>query len=127
MKSSRMSPENVDIDNEQLLDSLNLLEGEFLKRAGVLLFHHNPEKWIPGSYIKIGYFSSDTELVYQDEIHGSLLAQAEKVVDPIYTKYLKGIVSYEGVVRVETHPYSRVAIREAIFNAIAHKNYASLI
>lgn len=127
VKSSRMSPENVDIDNEQLLDSLNLLEGAFLKRAGVLLFHHNPEKWIPGSYIKIGYFSSDTELVYQDEIHGSLLAQAEKVVDLIYTKYLKGIVSYEGVVRVETYPYPRVAIREAIFNAIAHKNYATLI
>jgi len=127
VKSSRMSSENVNIDNGQLLDSLNLLEGSNLKRAGVLLFHHNPEKWIPGSYIKIGYFSSDTEIVYQDEIHGSLLSQAEKTVDLLYTKYLKGTISYEGISRIETYPYPREAIREAVLNAIAHKNYAALI
>ncbi len=127
VKSSRMSSENVNIDNTQLLDSLNLLEGSCLKRAGVLLFHHNPEKWVPGSYIKIGYFSSDTEIVYQDEIHGSLLNQAEKTVDLLYTKYLKGIISYEGVSRIETYPYPRDAVREAVLNAIAHKNYAALI
>ena len=122
-----MSAENVNIDNAQLLDSLNLIDGSFLKRAGVLLFHHNPEKWIPGCYIKIGYFSSDTEVVYQDEIHGSLLSQAEKVIDLIYTKYLKGIISYEGVSRIETYPYPRDAVREAVLNAIAHKNYSTLI
>lgn len=127
VKSSRMSSENVNIDNTQLLDSLNLLEGSYLKRAGVLLFHHNPEKWVPGSYIKVGYFSSDTEIVYQDEIHGSLLSQAEKTVDLLYTKYLKGIISYEGVSRIETFPYPREAVREAVLNAIAHKNYATLI
>lgn len=127
VKSSRMSPENVNIENTQLLDSLNLLEGNFLRRAGVLLFHHNPEKWVPGSFIKIGYFSSDTEVVYQDEIHGSLLNQAETTVDLLYTKYLKGIISYKGVSRIETYPYPREAIREAVLNAIAHKNYAMLV
>ncbi len=127
VKSSRMSPENVNIDNIQLLDSLNLLDNGVLKRAGVMLFHHNPENWVAGSYIKIGYFSSETEIVYQDEIHGSLLNQAEIVTDLLYTKYLKGIISYEGISRIETYPYPREAIREAILNAIAHKNYATLI
>ena len=127
VKSSRMSPENVNIDNTQLLDSLNLLDGTNLKRAGVLLFHHNPEKWVPGSYIKIGCFASETEVVYQDEIHGSLLSPAETAVDLLYTKYLKGIISYEGVARIETYPYPREAVREAVLNAIAHKNYATLI
>ena len=41
--------------------------------------------------------------------------------------YLKGIISYEGVSRIETYPYPREAIREAVLNAIAHKNYAALI
>lgn len=127
VKSSRMSPENVNIDNEQLLDSLNLLDGGIMKRAGVLLFHHNPEKWVPGCYIKIGYFASETEIVYQDEIHGSLLNQAETTVDLLYMKYLKGIISYEGVSRIETYPYPREAVREAVLNAIAHKNYATFI
>ena len=45
----------------------------------------------------------------------------------LYTKYLKAIISYDGITRVETYPYPKEAIREAILNAIAHKNYASLI
>ena len=48
------------------------------------------------------------------------------MVDLIYTKYLKGIISYQNITRVETYPYPKEAIREAVLNAIAHKNYATL-
>lgn len=56
-----MDRKDVEATNEQILDSLNLLENGQLKRAAILLFHHNPEKWIPGAYVKIGYFESDSE------------------------------------------------------------------
>ena len=125
--SKRMDSKDIDATNEQLLDSLNLLENGQLKRAAILLFHHNPEKWIPGAYVKIGYFESDSELRYQDEIHGSLISQADRVVDLIFTKYLKAEISYHGVTRVETYPFPKDAIREAVFNAIAHKFYGALI
>lgn len=125
--SKRMDKKDIDSSNEQLLDSLNLLDHGMLKRAAVLLFHHNPEKWIPGSYVKIGYFETDSELRYQDEIHGSLLSQADRIVDLIFTKYLKAEISYRGVTRVETYPFPKEAIREAVFNAIAHKFYGTLI
>lgn len=125
--SKRMDQKDVEATNEQLLDSLNLLENGLLKRAAILLFHHNPEKWIPGAYVKIGYFESDSELRYQDEIHGSLISQADRVVDLIFTKYLKADISYRGVTRVETYPFPKDAIREAVFNAIAHKFYGALI
>ncbi|CDC42478.1 putative transcriptional regulator [Firmicutes bacterium CAG:424] len=127
VRSKRIDKKDIDASNEQLLDSLNLLENNHLKRAAILLFHHNPEKWIPGEYIKIGYFESDSELRYQDEIHGSLISQADKVVDLIFTKYLKADISYQGVTRVETYPFPKEAIREAVFNAIAHKFYGALI
>lgn len=125
--SKRMDNKDIDATNEQLLDSLNLLENGQFKRAAILLFHHNPEKWIPGAYVKIGYFESDAELRYQDEIHGSLISQADRVVDLIFTKYLKADISYRGVTRVETYPFPKEAIREAVFNAIAHKFYGALI
>ena len=125
--SKRMDKKDIDSSNEQLLDSLNLLDHGMLKRAAVLLFHHTPEKWIPGSYVKIGYFETDSELRYQDEIHGSLISQADKIVDLIFTKYLKAEISYRGVTRVETYPFPKEAIREAVFNAIAHKFYGTLI
>lgn len=127
VRSKRMGKKDIDATNEQLLDNLNLLENSHLKRAAILLFHHNPEKWIPGAYTKIGYFESDSELRYQDEIHGSLISQADKVVDLIFTKYLKADISYQGVTRVETYPFPKEAIREAVFNAIAHKFYGALI
>lgn len=67
---------------------------------------------------------NDAEILYQDEVHGSLLEQADKVVDLIYTKYLKGIISYENITRVENYAYPKEAVREAILNAIAHKDYS---
>ena len=56
----------------------------------MLAFYKDPEKWVTGSYIKIGYFGkSDADLKYQDEVHGSLIEQIDKTVDLVYTKYLK--------------------------------------
>ena len=127
VKNKRMTEEDVNISNADLLDELQLIQNEKIKRAAALLFHQNPEKWIPGAFIKIGYFENDSELLYQDEVHGSLMSQADKTLDILYTKYFKAIISYEGVTRVETYPYPRAAIREALFNAIAHKSYGTLV
>ena len=109
------------------MNNLKLMENGIINRAGILLFHHDPERWVFGSYIKIGYFETDADLRYQDEVHGSLISQADKVVDLLFTKYLKADISYEGVTRVETYPYPKEALREAVYNAIVHKNYATLI
>ena len=82
-----MSKDDVAIDNEELMDSLNLIDDGNIKRAGILLFHHNPEKWVPGSFIKIAYFKTESDIVYQDEVRGALLSQADKTVitSPSYT------------------------------------------
>ena len=125
--SKRMDEKDLNMTNEQLLDSLGLIKNGKILRAGMMLFHQNPEKWINGSYIKIGYFESDSEISYMDEIHGSLISQADKVIDLIFTKYLKANITYEGVTRVETYPFPKAAIREAVYNAIVHKNYAAQI
>jgi ATP-dependent DNA helicase RecG len=43
----------------------------------------------------------------------------------LLTKYMKAIVNYEGTIRTETFPFPEAALREAIFNAIVHKEYSS--
>ena len=55
---------------EMLLEKLHLINGSYLTNAAMLLFGKNPERWQLGSYIKIGYFETDADLLYQDEIHG---------------------------------------------------------
>ncbi len=127
LRSGRMVEEDLSMNNEQLLDSLGLIESGKLKRAAVLLFHRNPEKWVTGAYIKIGFFGEGSDLRYQDEIHGSLFIQAERVIELIYLKYMKAIISYDNVTRIETYPLPKAAVREAVYNAIIHSNYAALI
>ena len=123
-----MKDEDLDTENELLLRDLNLVdEAGNLKRAAVLLFHHKPERWFPNSYIKIAYFESESEIKYQDEVHGSLMQQATTVIDLLYMKYLKALISYDGDIRVDEYPYPREAIREAgiqviYFNSLCRKH-----
>lgn len=67
--------------NDKLLDLLGLLNENQLKRAAILAFGKNPEKLVTGAYVKIGFFRTHTDLLYQDEIHGSLFGQAEKTMN----------------------------------------------
>lgn len=110
--------------NINILENLRLTEKPYLKRASILLFHPDPEKYFTGAYIKIGYFQTDTELIFQDEVKGNLFEQVEKTIEILFTKYIKAIISYEGIQRVETYEYPKGAVREAILNALAHKDYS---
>jgi ATP-dependent DNA helicase RecG len=108
---------------EQLLENLNLFENACLKRAALLLFYANPEKFVTGAYIKIGFFRTDSDLRYQDDIHGNLFEQVERTMDLLLTKYTKAIISYRGLSRIETCEYPKEALREALLNAVTHKEY----
>lgn len=127
LRSGRMTEADLNMNNQQILENLGLFEHGKLKRAGILLFHRNPEQWIAGAYIKIGYFGEGSDLRYQDEIHGSLFIQADRVIELIYLKYMKAIISYDNVTRIETYPLPKAAVREAVYNAIIHCNYAALV
>ena len=78
IKSKRLPDSIPQDDAAQLLENLNLIEEGNLKRAALLLFHPNPEKFITGAYVKIGYFQREADLVFQDEVHGNLIEQVEK-------------------------------------------------
>lgn len=75
VRRGRLSPEEAGVENAILMDNLHLIDDEgYLIRAAMLAFYKDPEKWVTGAYIKIGYFAeSDADLKYQDKIHGSLI------------------------------------------------------
>ena len=124
-RSKRIPVEDLEDTNEKLLDLLGLLSENQLKRAAILAFGKNPEKLVTGAYVKIGFFRTHTDLLYQDEIHGSLFEQAEKTMDLLLTKYMRANIAYEGLTRTETYDYPEDALREALLNALIHKDYTS--
>lgn len=125
-RSGRMDAVDLHDDNQGLLDKLRLIEGGYLKRAAALLFHPDPERFVTGAFIKIGYFEEKANLIFQDEIHGNLFRQVKETMDLLTTKYLRAFISYEGIQRIETLPIPREALREALLNSMVHKAYETL-
>lgn len=123
IKSNRISEDVLTDSNELLLNNLKLTDDDYLKRAAVLLFHPDPEKFVTNAYVKIGFFESDSDLRFQDEVHGNLFEQVEKTMELLFTKYIKAMISYDDIYRIETFEYPKEAVREALLNAIAHKDY----
>ena len=124
IESGRLSKECRNDTPEQLLENLKLTEDGHLKRSALLLFHPDPEKFVTGAFIKIGFFRNDSDLIFQDDIHGNLFEQVERTMEHLLTKYTKAIISYKGLSRIETYEYPEDALREALLNAVAHKDYA---
>ena len=109
---------------EVLMQKLHLINGNYLTNSAMLLFSSDPEKWQLGAYTKIGFFANDADLIYQDEIHGSLLDQIDKIIEVLHLKYMKAKITYKGIQRIERYFVPDDALREAILNALCHKDYA---
>jgi ATP-dependent DNA helicase RecG len=89
----------------------------------MMLFAKDPELWQLGAFVKIGYFETDSDLLYQDEIRGSLLEIVDKIVELIYLKYMRAKITYVGMQRKERYFVPEVALRETLLNALCHTQY----
>ena len=120
----RMPDDVAGDDAESLLRSLHLLEGGRCTNAAVLLFHPDPMAVFSSCFVKVGYFDG-SEILFQDEVGGPIIEQVDKMLDLLYAKYLRARIDYDGAHRVERFPFPRAAVREAVVNAVVHRNYAS--
>ena len=123
----RLTSDDTAVSNEIMMENLHLVDEDgYLTRAAMLAFYRDPERWVTGAYIKIGFFGdSDSDLRYQDDIHGPLIEQIDRTLDLVYTKYMKARITYDGIQRVEVFMFPRDAFREILLNAVIHKDYAS--
>ncbi len=95
-----------------------------LKNSAILLFGKSPLRYFANAYFKIGKFGvDDADLISQDVIEGPIIFMAHKVMEVLRNKYLKSVITYKGLQRIEELEYPEEALREAILNAIVHKDY----
>lgn len=125
IKAGRMDEEVINASTEDVLRNLGLLtkEGE-LKNAAILLFGKHVGQFFPSAIFKIGRFHSDeSDLIIQDMLEGNIMHMASRVVDTLRSKYLFSPIHYEGLQRVEQLEIPETALRELIYNSLAHKDY----
>ncbi len=124
VRTKRLPAIEHENDITQILRNLRLIEDNKLKRAAVLLFGKTPCDFFINAYAKIGRFGkSDHDLQSQEVVEGNAFQLADKIIEILDKKYFVKAISYDKLHRVETAPYPYEAIREALINAIIHRNY----
>ena len=126
--NERMSPESYTTDIRSVLENLHLIDDNgHLKNAALLLFGKDPARYFPLCDFRIGRFvANEADLLFQDVIGGDIIRMADRVVEILKSKYLISPIHYEGLQRIEPLEIPEDALREAIFNAIIHKDYTGV-
>ncbi|MBR2427562.1 MAG: putative DNA binding domain-containing protein, partial [Lentisphaeria bacterium] len=126
--NKRMSPESYTTDMQRVLENLRLIDDNgHLKNAALLLFGKDPARYFPLCDFRIGRFiGNEANLLFQDVVGGDIIRMADRVMDILKSKYLTSPIHYEGLQRIEPLEIPEEALREAIFNAIIHKDYTGV-
>lgn len=128
IKANRLSPDAETDDLHNIISNLKLItESGKLKNAAILLFGKDPLRFFSSVTFKIGRFGdSDHDLRFQDVIEGNIFEMPDKVIETLRAKYLISPIRYEGLQRIEELEYPEEALREAILNAVIHKDYTGV-
>jgi len=105
------------------LEKLELIQKEKPTRAAILLFGKNPQRFYLQAILKMGRFRSETIIVDDKEVHGTLLEQVEEAMlyfrDRLQTRF-----EFTGELqRKVIWEYPLEALRETVINAVCHRDY----
>jgi ATP-dependent DNA helicase RecG len=95
-----------------------------IKRAAIVLFGKNPEKFFNNCVVKIGRFGKDSsDLRFQETVEGNIFYLLKEVMEQLNRKFFTPAISFEGIQRIEKGEYPIAALREMLLNALVHRNY----
>lgn len=95
-----------------------------LTNAGVLFFAKNPQIFFPEAYVTaVRYQNNDRySIIDKKDFAGSPLSQIEECLNFV-KRHMSVGVDISGAARQDINDYPPVALREAIINAITHRDY----
>ncbi len=124
---------HIDLDPdtpaETALESLELLKEGKLTNAAILLFGRNPQKFIDTAVIRCAKFRGDDvtqPYANMKVIRGAIVAQIDQTEQFIRDNIAKAAwMPKEKFEREESWEYPPDAFREAVINAVCHRDYQS--
>jgi len=112
---------------EQVFHQLNLSNNGQLTVAALLLFGREPQRFLVQAKVRCARFKGDDEVQFLDlkVIEGDIISQVEEAM-VFVRRNTSMAVKFEGKLeRTERWEYPLDAIREAITNAVCHRDYAN--
>jgi ATP-dependent DNA helicase RecG len=119
---------NFDVEpetpGEEALERLKLIKGGKLTNASILLFGENPSRFFMQAETRCARFKGTKPLEFIDMkvFGGNVIDQRDDAVEFV-KEHIKLHAKIVGTERVETWEYPIEAVREAITNAICHRDY----
>lgn len=120
-KERRLIPDAE--DNATVLQKLGLMREDRLLRAAVLVFGKAPERFYSSARVKVGRFRSPTDIVDDRLLGGSLLRQVEDTMLYFRERLQRRFEFVGQPAREVIWEYPLEALREAITNAVCHRDY----
>ncbi|ACS33477.1 ATP-binding protein [Thermococcus gammatolerans] len=105
----------------KVLKKLRLIRNGKVTRALILLFGKDPQEFFPQAKVRVGRFKG-SEILDSVNVEGNLFEQVEGAVNAI-KKHMSRRYVIKGLVREEVWDYPLEAVREAVVNAVMHKDY----
>lgn len=114
---------------EHVLDDLGLLAGGQLRNSAMVLFGVDPARWYPQTRLHLAAFSgsaTSSRFVDNRVVDGHAFALFEEALQFV-TRHvpISAEIPASSTVREDKPAYPLAALREAILNAIVHRDYAS--
>ena len=119
----------INISNEskeKILKNLNLINDNQLTNAAIILFGRNPSKFFNNAVVKCGRFRGVTkeEFIDMKDFEGNLFDCLDKSIS-FFKEHLRLSAKIEGLYRKEKWEIPIEALREAVINALIHRDYFS--
>ena len=124
LKSGRMPNDIGELSTVELLEKIRLLDHGKLKRAAIILFGKDPNRFYPNIKVKIGRFGvNDADLRFQEVEEGNIIELLKTVPNQLNYKFFTKPIDFEGLLRIEKDEYPVAAVREMLLNALVHRSY----
>ena len=107
----------------QVLEKLELIKDGKPTWAAILLFHNHPQRFLSQAMIHCGKFKEETMVIDDRMIEGAIIEQIEEAMDFIRKNINVRFVMTGKPAREEVWDYPLEALREAVINAVCHRDY----
>lgn len=115
----------ADENDAALLAALNLINGDDLSQAALLLFGTESAiaRFVPQHEISILRYTSATRYDQRSDLRGPLLLEFDRIEDALGSATSLRTIQPRGFAQLEIPTLSWEVAREAILNAVAHRDY----
>jgi ATP-dependent DNA helicase RecG len=114
----------LNISTQEALERLNLAKDGKLKNATILLLGNNPHEFFLQAEVRCARFKGTNPIDFIDMkvFNNDIISQREDALEFV-KEHIKLRAEIKGTERIEKWEYPIEAIREAITNAICHRDY----